>query len=60
MSTSRNDKNASASLVPGATWLVSAVAAEGVEMGSVASYWARSDTGPAGGAGAENSFAEPT
>ena len=66
ISASRNDKNASAFVVPGATWLVSAVAAERVETGSVASYWASSDARSAGragvwgGAGAENSFTEPT
>ena len=66
VSASRNNKNASASVVPGATWLVAAVAAEGVETGSVALYWASSDarsagkTGVCGGAGTENSFTEPT
>jgi len=38
-----NDKNAPASVIPGAAWLASIVVAEGVETGLVVSYWASSD-----------------
>jgi hypothetical protein len=66
MSASRDDKNASASAIPGATWPVSVVATDGMPTGSVTSYWAGSDArsagraGACGGVGAKNSFTELT
>ena len=45
---------------PGGAWPASTVVVEGVETGSVASYWASSDARSTGRAGAENSFTEPT
>ena len=64
VTSSRNDKNASASFVPGATWPTSVVVVEGVEKSSVKPCWASSDARSAGraevwdGAGAENPLME--
>jgi hypothetical protein len=65
ISTSRNDKNASALVFPGATWLTLGVVEEGIEIGSVVPDGANSDAGSVervgayGGMGLGNSFTEP-